>query len=245
MPTQHMDVLIVGAGAMGRWFGRYVEHPAYADVNPDAANAAATATRGTSVPVTTTDQYDLVCIAVPMPTAADAIETHAPNAARGLIDVTGVMGAPVRAMNDHAPDIERLSIHPLFAPENAPGRIATVHIASGPLTRTITDRLEAAGNTLFETTPEGHDRAMETVQAKAHTAILAFALAADEVPPEFGTPVYDAMVGLVEEVTGGTPRVYADIQETFQGADAIADAAATLAGADRETFERLYEQASE
>jgi prephenate dehydrogenase len=50
------------------------------------------------------------------------------------------------------------------------------------------------------------------------------------------------MFDLVEQVSGGEPRVYADIQAAFDGADDVADAARQLADADAETFVDLYEE---
>lgn len=241
-----MEVLIVGAGAMGRWFGGVIDAAVtYTDTDPAAAEQAAAETDGRTVALDTDATFDVVCIAVPIPAVTDAITDHAAAASIGLVDVAGVMTGPVSVMADHAPDRERLSLHPLFAPENAPGPIAVVHDAPGPATTAIRDALAARGNTLFETTPEEHDQAMETVQAKTHAAVLAFALVAEEVPEEFGTPVYDGLVELAEEMLGGTPRVYADIQTAFDGAEAIAEAAATIARADHATFEQLYRDASE
>jgi prephenate dehydrogenase len=152
------------------------------------------------------------------------------------------MSTPVEAMAAHAPDRERASLHPLFAPSNAPGNVAVV-ADGGPLVGRIRERLVERGNTLVETTPEEHDRAMETIQTKAHAAILAFALAAEEVPEGFETPVSAELFDLVDRVTGGTPHVYADIQETFDGAGTLAAAAARIAEADREAFEALYREA--
>jgi prephenate dehydrogenase len=178
-----------------------------------------------------------------MPDAPEAIESHASRAREAMLDLTGSMVEPVTLMAEQAPDRERLSLHPLFAPENAPGRIAMVPAASGPVTERIQDDLAAAGNDLIKTTAEAHDQAMETVQAKTHAAVLAFALAADEVDPAFATPVFDRMTEIVDEVTDGQPRVYADIQDAFDGAEAVAEAAGVVADADRERFEQLFRDA--
>lgn len=241
-----MEVLIVGAGAMGRWIGGAIDATVtYTDTDPSAAEQAATETDGRTIALDTADTFDIVCFAVPIPAVKDAIIDHAATASTGLVDVAGIMAEPVSVMAEYAPDRERLSLHPLFAPENAPGPIAVVHDAPGPATTAIRDSLTARGNTLFETTPQEHDQAMETVQAKTHAAVLAFALVAEEVPEEFGTPVYDGLVELAEEMLGGTPRVYADIQTAFSGADDVAEAAAEIANADHATFERLYRDASE
>lgn len=239
-----MELLIVGAGAMGRWFAAAVdEQVAFADVDPVAAERAAADTGGRVVPLDGEERFDAVCVAVPMTVTPEAIAAHAPKARQAVCDLSGVMGPPVAAMAEHAPDRERVSFHPLFAPANAPGRIAVVADAPGPTTDSIRAALSAQGNELFETAPAEHDRAMKTVQGRAHAAVLAFALAAEDVPEPFGTPVFDGLRALVDEVTGGTPRVYADIQETFDGAADVAAAAREIAEADREAFERLYRDA--
>lgn len=242
-----MDVLIVGAGTMGRWFARAISEAgttvALADVDPDAAEGAAAAVGGRPVPLDADERFDAVCFAVPLSVVERAIAEHAPRARTALVDVSGAMAGPVAAMAEHAPDRERLSLHPLFAAKNAPGNVAFVADAAGPTTDEILERLAARGNTLVETTPEEHDRAMETIQSRAHAAALAFALAAEETPEGFETPVSRALWDVVERVTDGDPRVYAEIQEAFPGAEDVASAAERIAAADREEFERLYREA--
>ena len=246
LPSRTMDLLIVGAGAMGRWFGDIVEADlAFADVDREAAEAAAASHGGRVVALDGEDTFDVVCLAVPMDAVRSAVAAQAPRATGALVDLSGVMADPVAAMAEHASDCERVSLHPLFAPENAPGRVAVVPDAPGPFTDRIRATLTDVGCTLFETTPEEHDRAMETVQARTHTAVLAFALAAEDVPDAFGTPIYDALEDIVADLTGGNPRVYADIQSTFEGATDVAEAAHALANADPETFESLYRDAGQ
>ena len=249
-----MDVLVVGAGAMGRWFARAVadavEEVAFADVDPAAAERAVSEFGG-NVPARTAaidgdERFEVVCLAVPMPAIEDAVATHADRAEEALVDVTGVMADAVVAMATLAPDRERVSFHPLFAPENEPGTVAVVADQPGPATDRFREALTARGNHLFETTPEEHDTAMETVQASAHAAILAYALAAadTDVREEFHTPVSAGLTDLVEQVTGNSPGVYAEIQAAFDGAEAVAAAAEQIADADPETFTKLYERAS-
>lgn len=243
-----MEVLVVGAGEMGRWAGTTLVSEfdvAYADRDPEAARAAAATTADArAVALDGSETFDAVCLAVPISAAADAIVDHAPRADRAVFDVTGVMAPSVAAMREAAAAAERLSLHPLFAAANAPGNVAAVRDAPGPVTDRVCDALAAAGNRVFETTPAEHDEAMETVQAGAHAAVLAYALAAEDVREEFATPVSEALSALARTVTGGNPRVYREIQESFSGADRVADAAAELAAADGETFERLYREAN-
>jgi prephenate dehydrogenase len=109
---------------------------------------------------------------------------------------------------------------------------------------TVRDVLTGRGNVLFGTTPEEHDEAMRTVQARAHAAILAYGLAADDVPDRFHTPVSAALEAVTAQVTGNEPSVYAEIQEAFPGAADVAEAARLIADADPTEFERLYREAS-
>lgn len=239
-----MNVLVVGAGEMGRWFGGCLGGSvAYADRDRDSAEWAATATDGRAVDIDTDERFDAVCLAVPIAATEEAIATHTERATRAVLDVTGVMGTAVAAMREHAPDHERVSLHPLFSARHAPGRIAVVPDAPGPITDEIRSTLAASGNDLFETTTEEHDRSMATVQARTHAAVLAFGLARETVPEEFHTPISKQLSALTERITSGTPRVYAEIQSEFGGAADVAEAAARIASADEETFETLYQEA--
>lgn len=244
-----MDILIVGAGEMGRWFSSTFRPEEdtlhFTDIDPDVAQAAAREVGGSVFTADTNrpETFDIVGFAVPMPVTVRSIEEHGPNARGLVVDVSGVMAGPVEAMRSTAADIERLSLHPLFSAENSPGNIAVVRDNPGPLSEWLLDRLREQENTLIETTPAEHDTAMETVQAKAHTAVLAYALAADQVPDGFQTPISERLNDLASAVLSGNPRVYADIQSAFEGAEEVAEFATRIAGADHEEFERLYRQA--
>jgi len=245
-----VQVLILGAGAMGRWFGRTLRDHAdptpslgFADTDAAAARTAAGAVGGRAIDPGGDDRFDVVALAVPIPAVETALAAQAHRAKRAVCDVVGVMEPAVSAAREHAPDRERASYHPLFSPTNAPGNVAVVRDRDGELTGWVDGALRSAGNRLVETTPEPHDRAMGTVQARAHAAILSFALAAEDVPAEFATPVFEGLSNLVDTVGGGDPRVYADVQTAFPGAEDVAAAAEQIARADREEFERLYREA--
>ena len=245
-----MELLVVGAGDMGRWFAESVADPlgwsiAFTDVDPDAAARAAEAVGGCAVDVEATERFDVACFAVPAEVIESSLADHADQVERAVVDVAGAMGTPVGAMAKHVADCERVSLHPLFAPANEPGNVAVVADEPGPVTDAVRETLEARGNDLFETTVKEHDEALETVQARTHAAIVAFGLAAEEVPEQFHTPVSTALFELVEQVTGGTPHVYAVIQELYDGADDVAAAAERIAEADFEEFEELYREAGE
>lgn len=241
-----MEILVVGAGAMGRWVGEVLDTDlAFADADPEAAEAAAAAIgeRARTVALDTDERFEAVCVAVPMSVAEDAISDHAPKAEQAVFDVTGTMATPLSAMAEATPDRERASFHPLFAPENAPGNVAVVVEQPGEVIDTVCQQLRARDNELVETTAEEHDEAMETVQAGTHAAVVAFALAAEDVPEGMTTPIYEDLAALAEQVTSGTPRVYAEIQEAFDGADRVAEAATELAEADSATFAEKYREA--
>ncbi|WP_459194022.1 prephenate dehydrogenase/arogenate dehydrogenase family protein [Halosimplex sp. J119] len=248
-----MNLLVVGAGEMGRWFARTLaagtpDPPsiAFTDADPSVAREAADSVEDFSaraVPTDTDETFDAVAIAVPIPAVESAVESYADRADRALVDVTGVMRQAVDAMEAAGPDLERVSFHPLFAAANAPGNVAVVADAPGPITDEIRAALAEAGNDCFETTAREHDRAMETVQARAHAAVLAFGLAAEPVADEFQTPVSAALFDVLETVTGNDAGVYADVQAAFDGAESVAAAAREIADADSERFAELYRDA--
>ncbi|MFB6071098.1 MAG: prephenate dehydrogenase [Halanaeroarchaeum sp.] len=240
-----MDALIVGAGAVGRWAARYVDGSlAFADADRAAAAAAADEfDDAAQVALGGEETYDLVCVAVPMRSATSVIEDQARRAERALVDCTGSMTAPLETMASVAEDRERASYHPLFAPAYGPGRIAVSTGESGPVTDRLETAMEADGNDLVRVSAATHDDAMRTIQGRTHAAILAFGLAADDVPEALATPVYEDLQALRERVTGGSAGVYADIQAVFDGAADVGAAADRLAGADRERFEALYDDA--
>ncbi|HKL28356.1 MAG TPA: prephenate dehydrogenase [Natrialbaceae archaeon] len=241
-----MNVLVVGAGQMGRWVGRTVEADvAFADVDPSVAQEAASALDARAVALDAGGTFDAVCFAVPMSAVEEAIAEYSGRAERAVFDVAGSMHSPVRAMREHAPDLERVSLHPLFAPDAAPGNVAVVSDAPGPTIDGILEDIVDAGNDLVETTPREHDDAMATVQAGAHAAILAYAIQAADVPDHFGTPVSEGLDELASRVLDGDPDLYAEIQATFDGAEAIATATDGIARADRAAFVDLYREASE
>lgn len=243
-----MKLLVVGAGEMGRWAARTLrpvaERVALTDTNPQTAmDAAEEVVDGWVVPLDTDESFDCVVLAVPIPVVADAVAEYADNAADGaLVDVSGVMADPLAAMADHA-DGEYASFHPLFAPPRGPGRIAYVPGEVGPVVTQVRDRFREVGNEVFETTAAEHDDAMAKVQTSAHTAILAYALAAGDVDERFHTTVSEPLAELARTVTEGEPRVYADIREAFDGASDVAEAAAAIADADRAEFAALYDRA--
>lgn len=239
-----MELLVVGAGTMGQWVARTVDADvAFADVDEDAAEAAAATVGGRTVPIDGDERFDAVCLAVPMSAVAQVAAQQAHRARDAIFDVAGEMGTPIDAMAEHAADVERASLHPLFAPSNAPGNVAVVRQVDGPTIDAILDDIAAAGNDLVETTPEEHDRAMESVQAAAHAAIVAYGLASDSVPEGFSTPVSSALDDLVEQVTDGDPGVYAEIQDTFEGAAAVAEAAERIDGTDASALGELLADA--
>ncbi len=245
-----MDALVVGSGTMGRWLGRCLAEGtdwavAFADRDPDAAESAAVDIDvARTADLADDEQFDLVCIAVPISATETAIAEHAPRAERAILDVSGVMVGPVRTMAEHAPDRERASFHPLFAPSSEPGNLAVVVGADGPILEAVREVFADRGNDLFETTPEEHDEAMRTVQARTHAAVLAYALAAQDVDERFHTPVSAKLEAVANRVTGNEPSVYAEIQAAFPGATDVAEAARRIADADADEFERLYREAT-
>ena len=261
-----MHLLVVGAGEMGRWVADAIAASpgtfdgdvtvTFADADRTVAEDAAAVREAAVYPSDakpgSTGQFDAVCLAVPIPAVEPAIAEWAPAVDGALFDVAGTMALPLSAMRSVAAaadsDVREYgSFHPLFAPPRTPGSVAFVPGDDGPLLSGVREAIRAGGNEVFETTAGEHDEAMETVQASAHAAILAYGLvAADaDVREEFHTPVSRRLEELVNTVTEGSPDVYADIQCAFEGAESVAEAARRIADArgDREAFRTLYREA--
>lgn len=249
-----METLVVGAGPMGRWAGRLTRDALgaelfFLDRDPETARDAAATVGGRAVEPdalagadSDAEAFGAVCVAVPIPAAAGAIESYGPLAREALVDVTGAMADPVAAMAALSGP-ERASLHPLFAPDSEPGNVPVVFEQRGPTVETLLSTLKKRGNNVFETTAAEHDRAMETVQARAHAAVLAFGVATERVSPEFHTPVSAQLSELAERVTGGDAGVYEDIQTAFDGAGEVADAARRVDEERGVAFERIYREA--
>ena len=236
-----MDVLVVGAGQMGRWLGSTLDPIASITyLDRDEEIAAEAAAMGAATAVTAGIAVDVVAIAVPISATSSVLEAYAPFAREAIIDVTGQMQSPLSVMREVADGLERMSLHPLFAPHAAPGRIAAVIDADGPHVRMLCEQLGEAGNELVETDPVTHDRSMRTIQGAAHAAIFAYGLAAEEVPPELHTPVSETLEGLLARVTEGDPSVYREIQQRFDGIAALGAAADKMA-ADPTAIDVLYD----
>ena len=87
-----MDILVVGAGAMGRWMGHSLvdDGPesvelAFVDTDADAALDAADAVAGRAVATDTDETFDGVCVAVPIPAATATIAEYADRAAASTL----------------------------------------------------------------------------------------------------------------------------------------------------------------
>ena len=243
-----MRAVIVGAGQMGRWFADVTAgwlDPSFVDADPDRAAAAAADTDADWIQAADVNSVPIIVTAVPLTATADVLREFGPLATDAVIDLSGSMSGPMTALQDTVPDREQLCLHPLFAPENAPGTVAVVTDKEGPIGADLRRTLDRQGYTLLDTTPERHDEAMKSVQAASHAAILAYALAAEPVDPRFHTPVSKGITELVEMVVNGNPRVYGDIQSTFDGADDVAREAAQIANSDAEAFIEYYRTAAD
>lgn len=243
-----MRALIVGAGTMGRWFADLTSDwfsLAVVDVDEEAAQDVGTALDIDVVAPDHTEAIDVLCTAVPLPATEAVLGTYAPHAEQAIIDLSGTMHGPLAAMQEHAPNCEHISLHPLFAPDNAPGNVPIVAEHAGPVAAKLRRTLDEAGYVTFDTTPDEHDRAMETVQAKVHAAVLAYALSANPVDDRFHTPVSSAMDDLVQTMLSGNPRVYADIQNRFAGSADLAASVSRVADSDTDDFYELFAEARE
>jgi len=103
-----MNLLVVGAGEMGRWLADTIDADvAFTDADPDVAADAAADREARAVDPDTNETFDAVGLAVPMSVVEPAVADYAANAERAIFDISGVMDRPLSAMADHAPGWSR------------------------------------------------------------------------------------------------------------------------------------------
>lgn len=110
------DVLIIGAGGMGRWFANYFSRMGFSvsvlDVNFEKASKVASEL-GVGIAERPSGDEDVILVAVYLSEAGKVVESL--KWYRGvLIDISSIKGPVNRAMRDGS--FTPISIHPLFGP---------------------------------------------------------------------------------------------------------------------------------
>ncbi|MFE6054259.1 prephenate dehydrogenase/arogenate dehydrogenase family protein [Kitasatospora sp. NPDC056446] len=116
--------------------------------------------------------------------------------------------------------LEALGVNPMFGPAlGFPGRpVAAVPLRPGARTDRFLALLAGAGARVVRLDAGRHDRAVASMQAATHAAVLAFGQALAVLGPEadvlvgLAPPPHLVMLALLARICSGEPEVYWDVQ---------------------------------
>jgi prephenate dehydrogenase len=199
---------IVGVGAFGAFMLPHLT-PHYDVVVSDAKDVSALAQQhgAAVVDLPRLAESDIIVLAVPVQRMEPVLAALAPRLKRGalVIDVASVKIKPTELMRKILPSqVAIVGTHPLFGPQSGKNGIENLNIAvcnvrgerAAGVTRFLREQLKLS---VFETTPEDHDRQLAYVQGLTH--LLAKVIVALDLPDfQLTTKTYDLMqlmVGMV------------------------------------------------
>lgn len=232
-PGVRSVVVAGGAGAVGtmladRWRGDGdMVHVLDATTGDDIRSPAPEATARMR-------DADVLVLAVPEDVALAAVGTVRsvlrPTAL--LVETLSVKTRFSAALADIDPGGPTVGVNPMFAPSlGLPGRVVAVVVHHhGPGADRLLDDLARWGARTEVTTAERHDRLCASIQALTHATILSFGTALADLGVDaddtalLATPPFTAMSAMLARITGGTPEVYRDIQESNPCAPAAREA---------------------
>jgi prephenate dehydrogenase len=214
-----MEVLIVGAGAMGGWFARLFRKWGWEvwlkDVEQKKSMALAREL-GAKVGDEILPQADLVLVAVPISSTPAVLREVIGRMKKGalLLEVSSVKERVVSTMQElRSNPVELVALHPLFGPgaENLRGeRFAFIPIRAGRVFKEIRNRLEGEGAILIKTKAEEHDSAMARAQALTHLLLLCYLRLCER--GKLQTHLSATFLELAKAVLAGNPSVYYEVQ---------------------------------
>ena len=255
-----MNVLIVGAGAMGRWFVQLFKGWGWkvwvTDVDRKKSLSLAKEL-GVEAGDEILPQADLVLVAVPISSTSSVLKEVCGRMKKGalLMEVSSVKEHVVSTMLElKSNPVELVALHPLFGPgaTSVKGeRFAFIPVKEGKLFKEIRKRLEKEGAIMIKTNAKQHDLAMARVQAMTHLLLLCYLhLCGQE---KLQTHLSRSLLELAKAVLAGNPSLYYELQtinrfvpgirqefkQTWQQLEALAEEGK------REDFEKMFRKLRE
>jgi chorismate mutase / prephenate dehydrogenase len=206
-------LLVGGAGAMGRYLGRWLADAGYRIRVLDREDWEAVQTL--------CDGIDLALLSVPIASASEVIQRLAPYLPPDCIlgDIGSVKAAPMAAMLDAHPG-PVIGLHPLFGPATTTMDKQVVITSPGrqaPQCQWLLDQFTAWGAIVIQADPAEHDKAMAVIQALRHFATFSFGkflferqIALDQTL-EYSSPIYRLELGMVGRLFAQDPTLYSEI----------------------------------
>jgi chorismate mutase/prephenate dehydrogenase len=206
-------LLVGGAGAMGRYLGRWFTDAGYVVRTLDRGDWNAVATL--------CDGIELALLSVPIEDTSAVIKALAPHLPPGCLlgDITSVKAAPMAAMLEaHSGPV--IGLHPLFGPATTTMDKQVVITSPGrqaPQCQWLLDQFSAWGAIVVQADPAEHDKAMAFIQALRHFATFSFGkflferrIALDQTL-EYSSPIYRLELGMVGRLFAQDPALYSEI----------------------------------
>jgi prephenate dehydrogenase len=216
---EKMEVLVVGAGAMGAWFARLFKKWGWGvwltDVDQRKSRNLAKEL-GVKTGEEILPQADLVLVAVPISSTPAVLREICGRMKKGalLMEISSVKEQVVSTMLElKSNPVELVALHPLFGPgaESLRGeRFAFIPIREGKAFGEVRGRLEGEGAVLIKTKAEEHDSAMARTQALTHLLLLCYLRLRER--GKLQTHLSEAFLELAKAVLSGSPSVYYEIQ---------------------------------
>ncbi|MEM3381745.1 MAG: prephenate dehydrogenase/arogenate dehydrogenase family protein, partial [Candidatus Bathyarchaeia archaeon] len=215
--------IVGGAGKMGKLLAKSMRSRVgtlrVISRNLERAKEAARELDVEWAPIEDAHNADVVIVSVPMDETVDACKNLAGRMSPGslLVDLTSVKTGIVDAVSSSTPpNIEYLSIHPLFGPnvENMVGRrIIAIKAKPGPKTEDFIDLLESCGCIVKVSTVEEHDEAMASIQVLHHFALLSLSkaisrLVAGRNLSEYLTESFERTLTNIESIERNLETIY-------------------------------------
>ena len=205
--------IIGGTNGMGRWLADLLAE-AGCDVQVTGRKTEMTAAAAAAI-------CKVVVVSVPIAATAEVIREVGPllGPEQIFMDLTSLKKEPVELMLRHS-RAEVVGCHPLFGPAVADPAGLNIVLCAGRGTAGfvwIKTLFEKAGYSVWERSPEEHDRLMAVIHGLNHlnTIALGLAVSASGIAPEdiarFATPVFKAKMELAGKVFGNNPGLYAEI----------------------------------
>lgn len=230
---------LVGFGAFGRLTARHLS--AWFDIL--AHDPAATDGEGvaTLADLATAAACPIVVLAVPVEALEATLDEIRPHlrADALVIDVGSVKVKPARLMAGRLPGgVSIVGTHPLFGPQSARDGVAGLRIAVCEVRGVKAARRVAAfcrralKLSVFQVSPEDHDREAATVQGLTHL-IARVLLAMEPLPTRMTTASFERLMQAVDMVRHDSPAVFRAIERDNPFAAEVRERFFTLAEAAR------------
>lgn len=233
MPRQRQSFSslgLLGFGAFGQLMARHLQpHLRLVVCDPARSPQPDPAGKGL-VPgdVAAVAACDIVVLAVPVDTMAQAIASLRPHLRAGtvVLDVGSVKIEPARLLLEGLPEpVEIIGTHPLFGPQSARDGLAGLKIALCPIRGRNTGRIAAFLRRTFAldvilTTPDAHDRDMALVQGLTHL-VAKILVRMEPVPRRMTTRSFELLMQATEMVRHDAPGVFLAIERANPHARAV------------------------